>query len=191
MTQYDSPYTDVTLTDQSITERVFSGLENRPSDIVLSDGVTGSSVTAAEFMDQVKRLAGGLCADGISKGSVVALMAPNMPEYCVVFHAVAWAGGTITTLNPTYTAAEVHHQLVDSGAMMLVTIPAFLETAQGGIKDTAVDDIVVIGEADGARSLDDLMGDPLDKQVPVDAAADIVVLPYSSGTTGLLIEISS
>ena len=34
----------------------------------------------------------------------------------MVFHAVAMAGGVVTTINPTYTEAEVHHQLVDSGA---------------------------------------------------------------------------
>ena len=41
-------------------------------------------------------------------------MAPNMPEYAVVFHAAAMAGGVVTTINPTYTEAEVHDQLRDS-----------------------------------------------------------------------------
>jgi len=68
--------------------------------VVLTDGTTGRALTAAEFTDQVKRLAGGLTARGFGAGHTVALMAPNLPEYCVVFHAVAWAGGTITTLNP-------------------------------------------------------------------------------------------
>ncbi len=182
---YTSPYADVPLTDHSITERVFAGLVNRPDEVVLTDGITGATLTAAAFMDQVRRLAGGLAAAGFGKGSVIALMAPNMPEYCVVFHAVAWAGGTITTLNPTYTAAEVKHQLNDSQATMLITVPAFLETARAGAAGTGVGEVVVIGAADGARSLDALTGTPLDAQVPVDAATDIVVLPYSSGTTGL------
>lgn len=52
----------------------------------------------------------------------MALLAANMPEYAVVFYGAALAGGTITTINPAYTEAEVHHQLVDSGARILVTI---------------------------------------------------------------------
>jgi len=40
---------------------------------------------------------------------VLALMAPNGPEYTVVFHGTAMAGGTVTTINPTYAQAEVHH----------------------------------------------------------------------------------
>ena len=55
-------------------------------------------------------------AAGLAKGEVLAIMAPNSPEYGVVFHAVALAGGVVTTVNPTYTAGEVHHQLVDAGA---------------------------------------------------------------------------
>ena len=111
-------------------------------------------------------------------------MAPNSPEYGVVFHAVALAGGVVTTVNPTYTDGEVHHQLVDAGATRLVTIPMFLEVATKAVQDTAVKEIFVIGEADGVASLSSLYGDPLAEQVPVDLD-DVVVLPYSSGTTGL------
>ena len=40
---------------------------------------------------------------------------PNLPEYAIVFHGVAYAGGVVTTINPTYIEREVHHQLVDAG----------------------------------------------------------------------------
>jgi len=185
MTNYASPYPDIALSNQSITEKVFAGLVDRPDETVLIDGPSGKGMTAADFMDQVKRLAGGLTAKGLGKGHTIALMAPNMPEFCVVFHGVAWAGGTITTINPTYTAAEVSHQLNDSKAEILITVPAFVETANKAIDGTAANAIYVIGEADGLASLDTLMGDPLAQQSPVNAAEDIVVLPYSSGTTGL------
>lgn len=185
MTIYTSPYPDVPLSNHSITERVFANLELRPDDIVLTDGPSGQSMTAATFIDQVKRLAGGLTEQGFGKGHIVGLMAPNMPEYCVVFHAIAWAGGTITTLNPTYTATEVHHQLIDSGAEILITTPGFLETARTGSEKTKTSEVIVIGEAEGCRSLDCLMGSAIESQVPVDLDTDTVVLPYSSGTTGL------
>ena len=60
-------------------------------------------------------------------------MAPNCPKYAVIFHAVALAGGVLTTVNPTYTPGEVHHQLVDSGATRIVSIPMFLETVTAAI----------------------------------------------------------
>lgn len=179
---YKNLAADLPISDQSVTERVFSGLENRLNDVVITDGLDGRTFTAGAFMDQVKRLAGGLLARGFTTGKTVALMAPNSPEYCVIFHAVAWAGGTITTLNPTYTSSEVAHQLSDSGAELLITIPAFLETARKGAGDL---ELCVIGAAEGVASLDDYFGAPLEAQVPVDLATHSVVLPYSSGTTGL------
>jgi acyl-CoA synthetase (AMP-forming)/AMP-acid ligase II len=170
------------LRDISITQRVFEGLEGLGDTIILTDGPTGRTISAQTFIDSVKSLAGGLSA---RKTGTVALMAPNMPEYCVVFQGVAWSGGCVTTLNPGYTEHEIRHQLLDSKAELLVTIPEFLELTQAAIVGTGVTEIVVIGEANGATPLSDLMGVPLDAQAPVDLDKHTVVLPYSSGTTGL------
>ena len=185
MTLFRSPYPDVPLRDITITERLFEGLSNAPDRVVLIDGPSGIGLTGAQVMDQVRRLAGGLSARGFGAGHRVALMAPNMPEFCTVFHAVAWAGGTITTLNPTYTAPEIRHQLQDSGAEMLITIPAFLPAATEALQGTACRHLAVIGAAAGVMGLEDLMGAPLNAQVPVDLDRHVVALPYSSGTTAL------
>lgn len=178
MTIYTSPFPDVPLTDQTITERVFSDLRTRPDDVVLTDGVTGSKLTAAAFMDQVKRLAGGLTQADLGAGKTAAIMAPNSPEYCVIFHAVAWAGGTVTTLNPSYVAAEVAHQITDASADVLFTAPEFVETAKAGAGDIPV---IAIGSPEFLA----LFADPQPEQAPVDLDKHTVVLPYSSGTTGL------
>lgn len=178
MTIFTSRFADVELRNQSITERVFCELETRLDDIIIEDGPTGRTLTAAAFMDRVKRLAGGLTAAGFGKERTVAIMAPNIPEYCVLFHATAWAGGTITCLNPTYTSSEVRHQLSDAKADVLFTVPAFLDTAKEGAGDVP---IVVIGSAE----YEALYAQPIAQQVPVDLDTHTVVLPYSSGTTGL------
>ena len=117
---------------------------------------------------------------GVGPGRVLAIFAPNMPDYAVVFHAAAYTGATPTTVNPTYTAHELAHQLTDSGASWLFTLTALMPaaheaiTGQGPIKVVAID-----------GGLEDLMGAPLTAQVPVDLDRHVVVLPHSSGTTGL------
>ncbi|MFN7223372.1 MAG: AMP-binding protein, partial [Paracoccaceae bacterium] len=103
MTLITSPLADVPIRDVSITECLFEGLARAPDRVALIDGPSGRRLTGAELMDKIRRLAGGLTERGLGAGHVVALMAPNIPEYAVVFHGVAFAGGTITTLNPTYT----------------------------------------------------------------------------------------
>jgi len=180
-----SPHDTIAIPEMSITERLFAGLEGQGDAVVLTDGPSGRSLTAAALEDAVRRLAGGLIDRGLKRGDVLALMAPNVPEYAVVFHGTAFAGGTVTTVNPTYTAHEVRKQLTDSGATWLVTVPMFLDTARAAAEGTKVSQIAVIGEAPEATPLTALMGDPLEAQVPVDLERDIVVLPYSSGTTGL------
>jgi acyl-CoA synthetase (AMP-forming)/AMP-acid ligase II len=182
---FKSPLADVQLRDISITERLFEGLARGVDRPVLIDGPSGAALTGAALRDRIERLAGGMAAEGIGPGSVVALMAPNMPDYAVVFHSVAYAGATLTTINPTYTAPEVTHQLKDSGASILITIPAFLAIAEAAVPGTKVAEIVVIGDAPGKRGLENLMGVPLTAQVPVDLDRHVLVLPYSSGTTGL------
>lgn len=179
-----STFPDVALSDLTITQRVFQGID--PEMTILIDGPTGRSYTGAQFMGAVKSLAGGLDARGMGAGKCVALMLPNIPEYCIAFHGVAWAGGTVTTINPTYTAHEVNHQLRDASADTLVTIEMFLDTAREAIKGTGVTQIVVIGDApEGTVAFSDLMGTPMAEQAPVDVADHVVALPYSSGTTGL------
>ncbi|MDQ2094566.1 AMP-binding protein [Rhodalgimonas zhirmunskyi] len=184
MTIYKSTFPDVAISDKTVTQRVIEGID--PAAVILVDGPTGRKVTGAEFIGGVKAIAGGLKARGIGPGKVVALMAPNIPEYATVFHAIAWAGACITTINPTYTAHEVNHQLEDSGAEMLITINMFADLAKEAAKGTGAKEIVVIGDApEGTTPLTDLVGTPLAEQVPVDVEEHVVALPYSSGTTGL------
>src|SRR5271155_2623948 len=136
-------------------------LGDRPAFV---DGPTGRTVSYAELDAAVRSLAGGLVASGFTAGEVVALMSPNIPEFAVVFHGVALAGGIVTTINPTYTADEVRKQLLDSGATILVTVPMLLDLARAGAQGTAAARIAVIGEAEGAVPLSSLMGEPLAEQ---------------------------
>ena len=67
MSHYKNTAADLPVTELSITERIFANLEKRPDEVVLVDGPTNRSMTAADFIDQVKRLAGGLTSKGFGK----------------------------------------------------------------------------------------------------------------------------
>ena len=184
---YTSPLPAVEIPDVPLTEFVLARAAELGDKPALVDGPTGRSLTYAQLAAAVRSLAGGLVEHGFGKGDVLALMAPNMPEFAVVFHSVAMAGGVVTTINPTYTEGEIHHQLLDSNARILITVPPLVDAAKAATVGTGVSETYVIGEvpaAGGARSLTELMGPPLAAQVPV-SPDDLVVLPYSSGTTGM------
>jgi 4-coumarate--CoA ligase len=181
---FKSPLPDVEIPTSTITDYILRRADEFPDREALVDAGSGRAMTFAELRDAIKRFAGGLQAKGFGIGSTLAIMAPNIPEYAVVFHGVATAGGTVTTLNPTYTADEIRHQLNDSKATVMITVSAVLPVAQAAIEGTSVKEIYSIDPADGASAFSELFGDPID-QVPVDVDNHVVVMPYSSGTTGL------
>ncbi len=185
MTVYSSRFPPVAIPDTSVTAYVLQQATRLADKPALIDGPTGRTLTYGTLRHQILSLAAGLRAEGVGPGITVALMAPNMPEFAVAFHAVAALGGTVTTLNPTYRAEELAYQLRDSGASWMITVGVFADKAAEACDTTGIDQRVVIGEAQaGWRSLASLMAEPLDAPVEVDAAHDVVVLPYSSGTTG-------
>ncbi|MCP3912941.1 MAG: 4-coumarate--CoA ligase family protein [Actinomycetia bacterium] len=182
---HGSPLPDVEIPVVPITTFVLRHAERAPDRPALIDGPTGRTITFAELSDLVHRLAGGLAAKGFGPGSTLALMAPNIPEYAVVFHGVAVVGGVVTTVNPTYGAEEVRFQLDDAGASIVVTVPMFAEVAREAMEGTDATELYIIGEAAGVGApIADLFGEPLE-QVELDPLTATVVLPYSSGTTGL------
>ena len=180
---FASPLPDVEIPDVALTGYVLARAAELGSKPALIDGPTGRTLTYAGLEAGIRSLAGGLQARGFGPGDTLAIMAPNIPEYAVVFHGVAMAGGTVTTINPTYTAQEVHKQLLDSHASLLVTIGLFLDTAREAAEGTEVTELFVLGDGD-ATPATALFGAPIAEQVPV-GVDDVVVLPYSSGTTGL------
>ncbi len=170
----------ISITDYTL--RMADELADKPA---LIDGPTGRTQSFAEVKSGIQLVAGALAERGFGPGSVLGIMAPNIPEYASFFHGAAYAGGTVTTINPTYTAGEVRHQLQDSAATILVTISMFLDVAREAAEGTEVTEIVSIDPVEGVPSVFDFLGSPpLTAQVPVDTANGPVVLPYSSGTTG-------
>ncbi len=180
---FTSTFTDVAVPDSLVGPYVLRHAEHLSDAPALVDGTTGRTLTYGDTLAAVKSLAGGLHELGFRPGDVLAIMAPNLPEYAVVFHGAVWAGGVVTTVNPTYTAGEVRHQLTDSAASILVTVSAFTQVAAEAAEGTGVSRIVTLDDGP-TEHLADLMGAPLENPA-AGSADDVVCLPYSSGTTGL------
>jgi acyl-CoA synthetase (AMP-forming)/AMP-acid ligase II len=184
-TVFTSPLPDVEIPATTITTLVFRHASRLADRDAIIDGLSGQSYTFGQLQNAVRRSAGGLAARGMSKGDIVAILCPNLPEYAIVFHAVATVGGIVTTINPSYTVAEITTHLADSKAKLIFTIPPLLETAKAAASATGVEGIFVIGDDEGAISLSELTATgPFDGDPDIDPVDDVVVLPYSSGTTG-------
>jgi acyl-CoA synthetase (AMP-forming)/AMP-acid ligase II len=174
------------IADVDVTSFVLENAAALGDKPALVDGPSGRELSYDGLARAVRALAAGLAARGFGRGDVLAVYMPNLPEYAIAFHGACRAGGKCTTVNPLYTAKELAHQLEDSGARILLTVPPFLEAAREAADRAGVDEVFVVGEADGATPLETLLSDPSDSPEPeIDPGSDVAVLPYSSGTTGL------
>lgn len=184
---FTSPHPAVTIpTDKSLTEVVLHRAQEFADKPAIIDGPSGRTLTYAQLAGAIRLAAAGLAQRGFKKGEVFAIYLPNLPEYAIAFHAVATLGGINTTVNPLYTADELAKQLNDSGARFLLTIPLFLDKALEAKEKSKVEEIFVLGEAEGATSFAVLLqNDGSVPAVTINPQEDLVVLPYSSGTTGL------
>src|SRR5262245_56902397 len=183
---YRSPHPDVDVPDVSLSDFVLAGAAESGDRPALIDGPSGRTLTYGQLADGVRRLRTGLAARGFGKGDVFALFSPNVPEFAVAFHGIIAAGGVVSTVNSLYTADEVAFQLADAGARFILTIRAFMDRAGEAATKAGIDEVFVLGEADGATPFADLLvSDEEPPEVAVDPGTDLAVLPYSSGTTGL------
>src|SRR5215203_571396 len=181
-----SPCPDVSIPKTALTPFVLHRAKELDSKPALIEGTTGRTLTYSQLADSISIAAHNLAHRGFKKGEVFGILSPNCPEYAIAFHAVATLGGIVTPINPLYTRSEIAHQLKDSGARFLVTVPACAEKAAEAAEDAAIEELFVFGSAPGATSFDSfLIDNGRAEQAEIDPLEDLVALPYSSGTTGM------
>lgn len=85
---------------------------------------------------------------GLAPGSRVAIMLPNVLQYPVAMFGALRAGYTIVNCNPLYTPRELEHQLVDSGAEVIVVLENFAAIVQQVAAATPLRHIIVTALGD-------------------------------------------
>jgi acyl-CoA synthetase (AMP-forming)/AMP-acid ligase II len=156
---YRSPEPDIEIPDVTLTEHVIGGASARGDHPAIIDSATDEVTTYAELAAKVDEVAAALQVQGIGKGDVVALVGPNSAEWTIAYHAILRAGGVVTPINPLLTAEESGRQVENSSAKLVIDDPA-----------------TTVGEAESGAEPQPVEVDP----------GDLAVLPYSSGTTGLM-----
>ena len=187
-----NPYPPLTIPEVPFAALVLRHAAHLSGKPALIDGVSGKTFTYGQLSDLVSRVATGLVARGFGKGDVLAMYAPNLPDYPIPFLAAAMVGGMTTTINPLYTVDELAFQLNDAGAKFLITVPAFLDKAIRGQQRSRVQTVFVIGGHEAltanpaVAAYEILLANESDPPtVAINVHEDVVALPYSSGTTGL------
>ncbi len=182
---YTSPFPQINIPEVPLHQYVLKRAMELKDQPAIIDGPSGRTLTYGQIAGGARLVASSLAKRGFGQGDVFAIWMPNIPEYALPFLAVSMLGGINTTINSLYTPDEANYQLKDTAAKYLVTIPQFMERAVPAVKGTNVQEIFVMGEAEGATPFTSLMqSDGQLPQVTIHPSQDLVVLPYSSGTSG-------
>jgi long-chain acyl-CoA synthetase len=125
--------------------------------------------------------------DGDGAAARVAIALPNVPEFAVAFFAVLRAGLVAVPMNPGYTARELHGQLADSGAAVMIGTVAVVQTIQGvRAQLPALRRAYAVGGGD-LGDAEPFAALVVDGAPPVESGTggeDLAVLLYTSGTAG-------
>lgn len=91
----------------------------------------GRSLNTTEIRDAVYGLAEGLQGLGVTKGSHVAVMLPNLVEFPLTWLALGVLGAVQIAVNTRFTSKELDYQFNDGDVEFLVTVPGFMDVVEG------------------------------------------------------------
>ncbi|HEY3001409.1 MAG TPA: AMP-binding protein [Kribbellaceae bacterium] len=147
-------------------------------------------LTFAELDDQVARVRAGLRAHGVGKGDAVAIYLPMTPEAVVATYAVASIGAMVVPLFSGFAPAAIAARIQDADAKAVITAAgttrrrrtvAMRSQLDEALKSCpGVEHVVVVGDDSWTAVLS---ADP-DPFVEPTSASDVLLLAYTSGTTG-------
>src|SRR5689334_8473730 len=153
-----SPWPDPELPDLPLTAFLLAAAAERADHPAAVDAATGRSLTYGELAHQVDRVAAGFAANDLRKGDVVAVLAPNSPNWLVVCHGAIAAGGVVSGLNPLWSADEVAAQIHDSRARFLVTTGALAANARAAAEKAGVGTRLVLLDGPSVANIDGTLG---------------------------------
>jgi long-chain acyl-CoA synthetase len=150
----------------------------------------------------------------LQPGDRIAIQMPNLLQYPVALFGALRAGLVVVNTNPLYTAREMEHQFVDSGARALVVLANMASQVQPVIARTQIRRVIVTEVGDlhpaprrwmlnlGARYLKKLvpafdipgavrfrdaliLGARAAHREATPTVGDLALLQYTGGTTGV------
>ena len=172
--------------------------------VAIIDGSTGMKRTFKDYYVTATNLAGALRHDFgvIDHNTTIALFCPNHVDFAPIILAVALCGAKVTPINPLYKRIELETVLDQSQCSILIahtsTLDVALDTIKNGGNLSTVKHVIVVtddnngasGLPEGTITLNHLRrhADAFDRtieKVHGNTLTYPLVIPYSSGTTGL------
>ncbi|RPE74870.1 MULTISPECIES: long-chain fatty acid--CoA ligase [unclassified Frondihabitans] len=150
----------------------------------------GQTTTYGQLWNETRAYAGALRARGVGRGDRVALILPNVPDFCRAYYAVLSLGAIVVPIHLLFKQEEIEYVLRDSGAVLAIVAAPQLGEALPAAAAAGVPIVSVLLPLDAPTPVpvDRLevlaaAATPIDRYESVNPLAAATIL-YTSGTTG-------
>lgn len=187
--------------------------EKHPNKIALD--FLGKELTYLELYKSALKFANQLRKLGVQKGDRVAIMLANTPQSVICYYGSLMAGAIVVQTNPLYVERELEHQMVDSGAKVIICLDLLYQRVKKVKPKTSLEHIIVTGIKDylpfpknliypfiqkkntgitinvdygqTVHSFVKLLKAGKEKEIHIDfdVKEDLALLQYTGGTTGV------
>jgi len=159
--------------------------------VVDHNSMTGehSALSYAELGRRVERITAGLARRGVGRGDVVSFQLPNWWQFTALHLAALRLGAVSNPLMPIFREHELGFMLRLAETKLVVVPLVFRGFEHGAMVAAlrpslpALKDVLVVG-GEGAAAFERLLDEPADAPQFRPAPDDVVLLMYTSGTTG-------
>jgi acetyl-CoA synthetase len=192
------------IVENCLDKYIGTSTENRTALIWEGENGQTRALTYADLFREVNRAANGLRARGLGKGDAIGLYMPMVPELIIAFLAIAKIGGIILPLFSGYGAGAVASRLSDADAKALFTADGYFRRGKSVQMKPVADEaaaqvptlkhIIVLPYAgldlplNPSRDVlwqDMLSGQPAQTETEDTSAEDVLMVIYTSGTSGI------
>ncbi|KAL3663631.1 hypothetical protein V7S43_011517 [Phytophthora oleae] len=191
MIVHESPHPKVVIPNKTIWDIVGDQLSVHADKPAFIDGITHEKITFKQLHERARRFAIALSKDGVKKGDTVIVHSFNCLDYPTAVLALTSLGAVCSPASPMFLPDELAVQIKASKAKYIITHKELEKTAVETAQLCDVDKKFIYttghGEvsAEGLQSIDELVKHDDDFHFERIDPESNVMLPFSSGTTGV------
>lgn len=175
----------------------------------------GKELTYLQLYNSALKFANQLQSLGVKKGDRVAIMLANTPQSVISYYGALMAGAIVVQTNPLYVERELEHQMIDSGAKVMICLDLVYQRVKKVWSKTSLEHVIVTGIKDylpfpknliypfiqkkntgikidvtygeNVHSFVPFMNKGVAKEIELsfDVKEDLALLQYTGGTTGV------
>lgn len=108
----------------------------------------GKELTYKELYESALKFANQLKDLGVVKGDRVAIMLANCPQSVISYYGALMAGAVVVQTNPLYVERELEHQMIDSGAKVIICLDLVYSRVMKVWPKTSLQHVIVTGIKD-------------------------------------------